>query len=301
MKNRDEIIVEGVSKPYIGSDCVQLNIGYNDSLTIFNRDGIIYHDVIDYPCVSINRYMEDDRRNYFTTYANIPTYISKNELFEVIHTIQLFDYDKVYVMIKDGDIYEQCAVRDGDRVLVLTKLVKPSDRVLMLSREELDNLFNNSNSYLMNLGGVFYKDLSIPKEEDIVDLLKDKYRRELKEYRDSGDDVISEDMLGLLDNSINSISIDNIPADTYLTDDDIVMVKIDKDNITVSVYTIMFMGRDRYMVKVYDYLMDKYSLESLKDMSTVKVRVPKLLYNLNLNIPKDEVIKQNRLVRRRKR
>lgn len=301
MKNRDEIIVEGVSKPYIGSDCVQLNIGYNDSLTIFNRDGIIYHDVIDYPCVSINRYMEDDRRNYFTTYANIPTYISKNELFEVIHTIQLFDYDKVYVMIKDGDIYEQCAVRYGDRVLVLTKLVKPSDRVLMLSREELDNLFNNSNSYLMNLGGVFYKDLSIPKEEDIVDLLKDKYRRELKEYRDSGDDVISEDMLGLLDNSINSISIDNIPADTYLTDDDIVMVKIDKDNITVSVYTIMFMGRDRYMVKVYDYLMDKYSLESLKDMSTVKVRVPKLLYNLNLNIPKDEVIKQNRLVRRRKR
>ena len=301
MKNRDEIIVEGVSKPYIGSDCVQLNIGYNDSLTIFNRDGIIYHDVIDYPCVSINRYMEDDRRNYFTTYANIPTYISKNELFEVIHTIQLFDYDKVYVMIKDGDIYEQCAVRDGDRVLVLTKLVKPSDRVLMLSREELDNLFNNSNSYLMNLGGVFYKDLSIPKEEDIVDLLKDKYRRELKEYRDSGDDIISEDMLGLLDNSINSISIDNIPADTYLTDDDIVMVKIDKDNITVSVYTIMFMGRDRYMVKVYDYLMDKYSLESLKDMSTVKVRVPKLLYNLNLNIPKDEVIKQNRLVRRRKR
>ena len=301
MKNRDEIIVEGVSKPYIGSDCVQLNIGYNDSLTIFNRDGIIYHDVIDYPCVSINRYMEDDRRNYFTTYANIPTYISKNELFEVIHTIQLFDYDKVYVMIKDGDIYEQCAVRYGDRVLVLTKLVKPSDRVLMLSREELDNLFNNSNSYLMNLGGVFYKDLSIPKEEDIVDLLKDKYRRELKEYRDSGDDVISEDMLGLLDNSINSISIDNIPADTYLTDDDIVMVKIDKDNITVSVYTIMFMGRDRYMVKVYDYLMDKYSLESLKDMPTVKVRVPKLLYNLNLNIPKDEVIKQNRLVRRRKR
>lgn len=301
MKNRDEIIVEGVSKPYIGSDCVQLNIGYNDSLTIFNRDGIIYHDVIDYPCVSINRYMEDDRRNYFTTYANIPTYISKNELFEVIHTIQLFDYDKVYVMIKDGDIYEQCAVRYGDRVLVLTKLVKPSDRVLMLSREELDNLFNNSNSYLMNLGGVFYKDLSIPKEEDIVDLLKDKYRRELKEYRDSGDDIISEDMLGLLDNSINSISIDNIPADTYLTDDDIVMVKIDKDNITVSVYTIMFMGRDRYMVKVYDYLMDKYSLESLKDMSTVKVRVPKLLYNLNLNIPKDEVIKQNRLVRRRKR
>lgn len=300
MKNRDEIIVEGVSKPYIGSDCVQLNIGYNDSLTIFNRDGIIYHDVIDYPCVSINRYMEDDRRNYFT-YANIPTYISKNELFEVIHTIQLFDYDKVYVMIKDGDIYEQCAVRYGDRVLVLTKLVKPSDRVLMLSREELDNLFNNSNSYLMNLGGVFYKDLSIPKEEDIVDLLKDKYRRELKEYRDSGDDIISEDILGLLDNSINSISIDNIPADTYLTDDDIVMVKIDKDNITVSVYTIMFMGRDRYMVKVYDYLMDKYSLEPLKDMPTVKVREPKIPYKLNVDILKEEVIKQNRLVRKRKR
>lgn len=299
MKNRDEI-VERVSKPYIGSDFVQLSIGYNDSLTIFSKDGIIYHDVIDYPCVSINRYMEDDRINYFT-YANIPTYISKNGLFEVKHTIQLFDYNKVYVMIKDGDIYEQYAVRDGDRALVLTKLVKSSDRVLMLSREELDNLFNNSNSYLMNLGGVFYKDLSIPKEEDIVDLLKDKYRRELKEYRDSGDDIISEDMLGLLDNSINSISIDNIPADTYLTDDDIVMVKIDKDNITVSVYTIMFMGRDRYMVKVYDYLMDKYSLESLKDMPIVKVRMPKLLYNLNLNIPKEEVIKQNRLVRKRKR
>lgn len=299
MKNRDEI-VERVSKPYVGSDCVQVSVGYNDSLTIFSKDGIIYHDVIDYPCVSINRYMEDDRRNYFT-YANIPTYISKNGLFEVKHTIQLFDYDEVYVMIKDGNVYEKYIVRDGNSALVLTKFVKSSDRVLMLSRKELDNLFNNSNSYLMNLDGVFYKDLSIPKEEDIVDLLKDKYRRELKEYRDSGDDIISEDMLGLLNNSINSISIDNIPADTYLTDDDIVMVKIDKDNITVSVYTIMFMGRDKYMVKAYDYLMDKYSLESLKDIPTVKAREPKIPYKLNLNIPKEEVIKQNRLVRRRKR
>lgn len=238
MKNRDEI-VERVSKP--------LSVGYNDSLTIFSRDGIIYHDVIDYPCVSINRYMEDDRRNSFA-YDNIPTYISKNGLFEVKHTIQLFDYDEVYVMVKDGE---------------------------------------------------FYKDLCIPKEEDIVSLLKDKYRRELEEYRDSGDDTISDGMLGLLNNSINNISIDNIPSNTYLTDDDIVMVKIDKDNITVSVYTIMFMGRDKYMVKAYDYLMDKYSLESLKDMPTVKFREPKISYKLNIDIPKDEVIKQNRLVRRR--
>lgn len=299
MKNRDEI-VERVSKPYVGNDCVQLSIGYNESLTIFSRDGIIYHDVIDYPCISINRYMEDDRRKSFA-YANIPTYISKNGLFEVKYAIQLFDYDEVYVMIKDGNVYEKYAVRDGNSALVLTKFVNSNDRVLMLSREELDNLFNNSNSYLMNLDGAFYKDLCIPKEEDIVNLLKDKYRRELKEYRDSGDDTISEDMLGLLDNSINSISIDDIPADTYLTDDDIVMVKIDKDNITVSVYTIMFMGRDKYMVKVYDYLMDKYSLESLKDMPIVKAREPKISYKLNLNIPKEEVIKQNRLVRRRKR
>lgn len=299
MKNRDEI-VEKVSKPYVGSDCVQVSEGYNDSLTIFSKNDIIYHDVIDYPCVSINRYMEDDRRNSFA-YANIPTYISKNGLFEVKHTIQLFDYDEVYVMIKDGNIYEKYIVRDGNSALVLTKFVKSNDRVLMLSREELDNLFNNSNSYLMNLDGAFYKDLCIPKEDDIVNLLKDKYRRELKEYRDSGDDTISEDMLWLLDNSINSISIDDIPTDTYLTDDDIVMVKIDKDNITVSVYTIMFMGRDKYMVKAYDYLMDKYSFESLKDMPTVKAREPKIPYKLNLNIPKEEVIKQNRLVRRRKR
>ena len=53
--------------------------------------------------------------------------------------------------------------------------------------------------------------------------------------------------------------------------------------------------------KVYDYLMDKYSLESLKDMPIVKAREPKISYKLNLNIPKEEVIKQNRLVRRRKR
>lgn len=299
MKNRDEI-VERVSKPYVGSDCVQVSEGYNDSLTIFSRDGIIYHDIIDYPCVSINRYMKDDRRNSFA-YANIPTYISKNGLFEVKHTIQLFDYDEVYVMIKDGDVYEKYIVRDGNSALVLTKFVKSNDRVFMLPREKLDDLFNNSNSYLMNLDGVFYKDLCIPKEEDIVNLLKNKYRRELKEYRDSGDDTISDDMLGLLDNSINNISIDDIPTDTYLTDDDIVMVKIDKDNITVSVYTIMFMGRDKYMVKAYDYLMDKYSLESLKDMPTVKFREPKISYKLNLNILKEEVIKQNRLVRRRKR
>ena len=170
----------------------------------------------------------------------------------------------------------------------------------MLSRRELDSLFNN-NSYLMNLDGVFYKDLCIPKENDIVYLIKNKYRKELEEYRNSGDDTISDYTLELIENSIERISIDNIPTDTYLTDDDIVIVKIDKDNIIVSVYTIVFMGRDKYMVKAYDYLMNKYSLESLKGMPIVKAREPKISYKLNIDIPKEEIIKQNKLVRRRKR
>ena len=298
MKNKDEV-VERVSKPYVGSDCVQISEGYNDSLTIFSKNGIIYHDVIDYPCVPINRYMEDDRRKSFL-YANIPTYISHKGLFEVKHTIQLFDYNEVYVMIKDGEVYEKYIVRDGNSALVLTKLVKSNDRVLMLSRRELDSLFNN-NSYLMNLDGVFYKDLCIPNEDDIVILLKNKYRQELKEYRNSGDDTISDYTLELIENSIERISIANIPTDTYLTDDDIVIVKIDKDNIIVSVYTIVFMGRDKYMVKAYDYLMNKYSLESLKGTPIVKAREPKISYKINVGIPKEEIIKQNKLVRRRKR
>lgn len=298
MKNRDEV-VERVSKPYVGSDCVQISEGYNDSLTIFSKKGIIYHDVIDYPCVSINKYIEDDRRNSFP-YANIPTYIAHRGLFEVKHTIQLFDYDEVYVMIKDGEIYEKYIVRDGNSALVLTKLVNSNDRVRILSREKLDNLFNN-NSYLMNLDGVFYKDLCIPKEDNIVNLIKNKYREELEEYRNSGDDTISTFTLGLIDNSIDNISIDNIPTDTYLTDDDIVMVKLNKDNITVSVYTIMFIGRNKYMVKEYNYLMDKYNLELLKEIPIVKAREPKISYKINVGIPKEEVVKQNKLVRKLKR
>ena len=52
MKNREEIL-EIVNRPYVGDTCVQVSVGYNESLTIFNKRGILYHDIIDYPCVHV--------------------------------------------------------------------------------------------------------------------------------------------------------------------------------------------------------------------------------------------------------
>ena len=140
MKNREEIL-EIVNRPYVGDTCVQVSVGYNESLTIFNKRGILYHDIIDYPCVHVNGYIKDDRRKYFPC-SNIPTYISQKGVIETKHTMQLFNYDEVYVMIKDGEIYEKYVVMDGDSALILTKAVKSNDREIMLSRKELDSLFN---------------------------------------------------------------------------------------------------------------------------------------------------------------
>ena len=306
MKNREEIL-EIVNKPYVGDTCVQVSVGYNESLTIFNKRGILYHDIIDYPCVPVNGYIKDDRRKYFPC-LNIPTYISQKGVVETKHTMQLFNYDEVYVMIKDGEIYEKYVVRDGDNALILTKIIKSKDREIMLSRKELDSLFNrdNGNVYLMNLDGVFYTDyntLCISSENDIVKWVKDSARNELMEYMDSDDNIISYYTLKVLENSIDNITIDNIPKETYLTEDDVVMVKIDKGNITISVFTIIFMGRDKYKVNVYDYLIDNYSLKELKELNCpiVRTKESRISYKMNLDISKDEGIRQNRLVRRRKR
>lgn len=305
MKNR-EVVLERVSKPYVGDTCVQISEGYNESLTIFSKMGIMYHDIIDYPCVSVNKYIKDDRRKSFP-YANIPIYMSQSGLVDTKHTMQLYNYDEVYVMIKDGKIYEKYVVRDKDSALVLTKNIKSIDKEVMLSRKEVDSLFSKDNNiYLMNLDGIFYTDyniLCIPNEDEIVKLVKEKIKRELVEYRDSYDDIISEYTLGVLESNIDKMTIDSVPKDMYLTEDDIVMVKIDKDNIIISVFTIIFMGKDKYKVNIYNYLMDRYSLKKLEGLNypIVRAKDPDISYKLNFDISRGEISKQNRLVRRLKR
>ena len=59
MKNKNEIL-ERIDKPYISSTCVQISESYRNSLTIFNRNGIIYHDVVNFPCTPINKYIKDN-------------------------------------------------------------------------------------------------------------------------------------------------------------------------------------------------------------------------------------------------
>lgn len=313
MKNKNEIL-ERIDKPYISSTCVQISESYRNSLTIFNRNGIIYHDVVNFPCTPINKYIKDNRRNKFP-FCSIPIYISQSGLSEIKHTIQLLNYNEIYVLVKDGEVYEKYVVRDGDRALLLTSTIKPNKRTVYQTRMGLESLLardkNNLGSvYLMNLDGVFYTDynsLNIPSEEEMVKWAKDRVRRELLEYRKrlntSEDDGISNYTLELISNSIDNMTIDSIPNETYLTEDDIVVVRTDNQNITISVFTIMFMKEDCYKIDIYDYHLNRYNIKSLEDFKypVIKYKGPKISPILNFDIPKGEIEKQNKLARRLKR
>lgn len=121
MKRTNEI-VQKINHWYVGDDCVQLMVPYKNSLTILNKDGILYHHK-DGSENSINCYVNDERRKQFP-YSNIPIHNSKLGLFDKCHyTNQLFNFEQPYIRIGDYHLIESYAIRENNEALVMNRIM----------------------------------------------------------------------------------------------------------------------------------------------------------------------------------
>lgn len=89
--------VQKIKSHYVGNDCVQVMIPYQNALTIVSPDGMLYHHTPE-SRIYVNKYLEDERRKQFP-YSNIPTHYSRILFKKFAYTNQILDFDKPYIRI----------------------------------------------------------------------------------------------------------------------------------------------------------------------------------------------------------
>ena len=172
MKKTNEF-VQKIKNHYVGNDCVQVMIPYQNALTIVSPDGMLYHHTPE-SRIYVNKYLEDERRKQFP-YSNIPTHYSRILFKKFAYTNQILDFDKPYIRIGDGFWLESYAVKDNNQALLVSSIKEPIEHIKHMTYDELLKFIGSSNN---NKEEIYYVSLSggipinnqevIPSKEEIV-------------------------------------------------------------------------------------------------------------------------------------
>lgn len=148
MKNNE--IVQRLKKQYVGEYYCQTMFPFGEKATIISPDGIIFHVTDDEMTSS---YFKDERRKEFP-YNNIPIhyqdyipYFNTN----MGYSNQVIEYNKPYIEITGGCVFEILALKDDDTALIISKFLYPYDegkadeRVVMKDKDIIELIRNKDN------------------------------------------------------------------------------------------------------------------------------------------------------------
>ena len=303
--------VSRIPSHYTSSDCVQVMIGYKKYMTMFDKNGILYHYEPN-GNVNVNKYLSDNRRFDFP-YYDIPEHIERKirGKYNVIN--QLLNYEEVYITVSGNSIIESMAILNKDQALVVNNILPIKRHSIIVDREGLDSLLKkDKDTYILKIDGSLDNEdysFDIAEEDDIVSWSKETLREDFSNYHDLSiydlkcstftKDWIKKNIDGIIDNiSIDTIS--KVPLDVL---DGLAIVKIKNGIITAQVVDeVIFLGQNQYKVVIRELpMMDKnISIDSLRMVNVSKVKEPNISKWLNPNI-EPELIKENkRLVKRLK-
>lgn len=318
MKQTNEII-QRIKSYYVADDCIQVMIPYRDGITILSQDDILFH----YKNNSnyyINKYLQDKRRKQFP-YSNIPTHYSRIRLFNKIsYANQLFEYDKPYIRIVDGSIIESYAVKDNDEALLINKVMPIFKRTGYRTRDELEKLldktsYSNNNVYFINLNGGIYQEneYKIASEEKIVQSIKEYMQKNVDSLKENiktkcnSTNVVGDYLnldpcfLDFIQKKIYDFGISDIAFEIPLYDNPLLIIKTNKEEISIQCVEMFFVNHNNYKVNFYDIPVTKYTLEQLKSSTKIiPTEAPKISLILNPNVTKQdlkEAKKQIELIR----
>ena len=235
-------IISRIPSHYVNKDksCAQVMIPYHQTMTLFNKDGIIFNDnnnQYDF----INEYLNHTCRQNFP-YHNIANHTQRQGLFNRIHvTNQILNFDEPYISISDGIAIERYVLQDKNDALIMTKVLpyelednsEYSNKYKTMTREELDNLFkpNNENEkvYIATTTCEIYhsKSMGYNEENQLLDEQKEKYQNQLNRCGN----YLSKDTIKFLERKISEMTLDDLrniplPPSFYL-------IKIDGTNIKI--------------------------------------------------------------------
>ena len=296
-KEKSNMIVQRIESCYVGEDCIQTMIRYDNNFTVLNKDGILYHYESDSQNY-INKYLEDERRKQFP-YSSIPTHRTRIGFSKYMVTNQLQNFDEPYIRIYNNNVVESFAIKDNNEALLIKKVVPTFKRVEYRTRKEVKEMFKDLDDdkclYFFETNGSMIQDISLDSEKKLVNKIKKHYLGSLKRYqKDTDFSYFDENQLKFFQYYIDNMSIKSLPNitnDGYIETDSFIIIKADGNDISIQNVTINFMQKNLYMVETLDMPVTRYTLEQIKDIIPMitKTKEPRIPLRLNPHIKKEDI------------
>lgn len=310
MKKATEI-VRKIEGQYVRDDCIQIMFPYKDTLTILNQDGMLFHYK---PGSSkyVNKYLEDERRKQFP-YSNIPTHFSKVGIFKkVAYTNQLLEFEKPYIRIGDGHFSESFVIKDNNQALLISSIMQPDNHIEHMTYEELLKFVGKRDSdeqiYYIYLSGALPSNSEklFPTEEEIYNHIRKQlsknindFENEIENYYSSLGRYLRENpwFLNYANKNMREIDFSLIDFNIYINDP-MLIVRINKENITIQGVEAMFVRQNDYKVDICDIPVTKYTLEQLKYVSKINItEEPKISLRLNPGVTRQDIKEAKQMVK----
>ena len=320
--------IQKIESHYIGHDCIQIMLPYQETLTVLNQDGILYHHNPE-SNIYINKYLDDERRKQFP-YSNIPTHFSKFRSQKIAFTNQLLDFEKPYIINRDGLLYENFVVKDNNQALMISYKILPTYHVEHMLYDEFfialpdnyqikhmtyDELLKYINKQNLN-EEVYYLYLSgnmpsnnkelFPNEEVIHAYIKKELSKNIRDLQEKFAEENTNFrkylegnplFLNYLNSTIGNIDFSsmNFNIDIY---DALIVMRVNKGKISLQIIEIKYIKDNDFKVFIYDIPVTKYNLEQLKNIHKINTsKEPKIPLRFNPNITKQDIKEAKKMVK----
>lgn len=293
---KDEIVYK-LHKEFISDDCIQVSLGFEDNLMVFNTNDLMYYKKLEEKKSNTQEYKNDylvDARSMRFPYSSIPEHIERVSLIKKnIFANQILEYNKPYIVVGDRIINKITTFKDSDESYIhfqsLTDL-KTNTRKIILNREELEtyhktgtlkDIDNNTYSkrYIFRTnGGILTEQLKT--ETQLLNLVKDKVIEDIREI-----DNLSDFTYLNVVRAVNEMT--DIAPLLFLFDQ--YMIKFTQDNkIVIDYFMVKYLIKDKYELTISNIPVNVETLEMIKsriDLSKVKyLKEPHISKNLNPDI-----------------
>lgn len=292
-------LINRIPKQYVSENdgCAQVMISYQDSMTIFDKNGILFNQDSEFDF--INHYLEDERRNIFP-FSNIPNHIKRHQWFGRRNVAnQLFNFNEHYITVCDGLAIDRCVLFDKGDALMMTKVFpnKTSDeseysnKKVRMNREELDNMFkpNNENEkvYIATSTGDIYHSAGMGYQQENYFL--EQQREKFTEQFEACKDRFSKDTIEFFERKLKEMDLNDLK--NYPLPPSFYLIRMNGSEITIKLIYSIMIGTNNYDVTIKVIPLSKYVLEQFKYMAPniVELKDPKISLRLNPGVTRDDL------------
>ena len=264
MKSYNESLKK-IDSNYVRDNYIKLMLQYKNYLMLYgNKDLMYYNNERGSSYSYKNAYLSDIRKDVFPD-SDVIEYYDMSLFKRKRCANQILDFNKDYIKVSDGVIYQITPYKAGDDAYIYTKILNGSlcnARTKSVSRMEIANYLQfgsfdgeiDKYAYtdIIDLDGNIYNKW-IDSEDSILDREKEELVRIINSNRTFSNSVREELLRGIS-------RLDMVKSFSYPGR---IMIKLN-NNIEIEYYSIKYLSKDNYEITLADFPVTKESLAMIK-------------------------------------